>query len=103
MNKIYKYELKIEDGPQVLQLPVHIRSFRGRVAEQHEKIMLWARIYPNYPPSKFTFYVFGTGHNIDDALDIIWLDTIIMTNGLVWHIFMENPNLNQEVYDSSKM
>jgi len=90
MNSIYKYELKIS-SLQALALPKGAEVLA--VKEAYERIFIWCLVDLDEPETEDRyFYVYGTGHSIsDEALnDMFYLNTLVMPNGLVWHIYTES-------------
>lgn len=88
MKKIYKYELKIT-SKQSLRLPADYSILA--VAEQNGKLCAWICVNPDLPATKMlNLHIFGTDHPIDQDMNLLHIDTILMTSGLVWHIFQED-------------
>ncbi|RLD64542.1 MAG: hypothetical protein DRJ01_00480 [Bacteroidetes bacterium] len=89
MNLIHKQELEIYDI-NILHLPYNSKILK--VAEQDEKLMVWYIYDYSYieKKEKRIFYIYGTGNPIDtyDVRTREHIDTILMSNGLVWHIFL---------------
>jgi len=87
MRKIFKYEFKIKDIQEI-----EISGFRKilKISEQNEKLYLWCLVETldkDITPLKVS--IFGTGQEINFETPIhSYLDTILMTDGLVWHIFI---------------
>ncbi len=90
MNVIYKYELKIEDAG-VITTPLD--STLLKIAEQDGKLFAWLMVDTTEDNTEMHFRIYGTGHEIDDCCcgftDYNYFDSILMSNGLVWHVFVE--------------
>ncbi len=83
---IWKYELS--GGVNAVQMPLGAHPLH--VAEQHGRIMLWARVDPDARPTTRTFRVIGTGHIIDgDPGEHV--GSLLVNNGaFVFHVFDES-------------
>ena len=90
MTIIYKYELKITDT----QL-VEIEGFKDflKVAEQKGNLYLWCLVNKEDKSIYFAeINIVGTGNPIEQSFKIhrgSYLDSVLMSNGLVWHIFTD--------------
>jgi hypothetical protein len=89
---IYKYQIPIADKT-LLRLPQHHAILH--VGEQPgfpRHLMLWAQVEETEPPvTLLTVSVYGTGHPCDHD----WKQhfaTVPMSNGLVWHVFIDGGN-----------
>jgi hypothetical protein len=87
MQSIYKYELAIADGKQVIRMPrlsmvLHADMRRG-------KLYLWALVDTGDVPQVFrTFKVYGTGEEILYYIgNMIHVSTVLTPDDLVWHVF----------------
>lgn len=88
-KKIYKYELEITDH-QFVEMPVMSRVLSAK--EQNGKLCIWALVDPNMPMRKKNVQVIGTGNPIETNVsyhDWDFIDTVIMSYGLVWHVFAD--------------
>lgn len=90
MKKIFKYPLLIT-GTQIIEIP---KSFQVTlIAEQKsvfgDGLMLWALVNPEEDKVKLQIKIHGTGHDIDTD-KFSFISSVIMANGLVWHIFIES-------------
>ena len=94
---IYKYELSITDGPQTIHLSGHSEPLK--VAEQNGKLLMWVQTCTDCELEPWVFRVSGTGHEIDNELDLVHIDTVLMSNGLVWHVF---EDITPVVVDADK-
>ena len=84
MRTVYKYELSITDDIQTLNVPMAFQILK--FGEQNERLVFWADVRPEKDSQLMKFQVVGTGHEIGDY-PAGWLDTVQMSNGLVWHIY----------------
>lgn len=92
MKTIYKYQLQIKDV-QLLELPTNYRILS--VKEQNGDLYLWAIVDTDAEgKTSIQIEIFGTGNPIDapdrflfDEDDYVYLNTVVMSNGLVWHVF----------------
>ena len=84
MRTIYKYELSLTDDIQTINLPrgAHILRF----GEQDGQVVMWVDVRTDNEKDLHTFLIVGTGHDITDYPSV-YLDTVQMSNGLVWHIY----------------
>ena len=87
MNKIYKYNLRIEDQ-QVIQMPIGAKILTVQV--QKGQVQLWALVNPEIPTQARTIEIIGTGNPIND--DIVgernYIATFQLHDGsLVFHVF----------------
>lgn len=89
MRTIYKYELKIKDEQKV-----EISGMREflKIAEQNGNLCLWCLVETN-DKEVYTaeVVIVGTGHKIDSHLfnKSTYFDSVVMSNGLVWHVALE--------------
>jgi hypothetical protein len=103
MIKIHRYPLAITDH-QIIQMPQsYPDAARGvrkllAVAESREfpgtALDLWARVDDSLPLDDVHMYVVGTGNPFPEAIMPAcgWhVGTVVMSNGLVWHVFSERP------------
>jgi len=90
MNVIYKYELDIT-RKQSIEVPIGCEILK--VAEQNGGLFVWARVDTESEINKLPFVIYGTGHEID-MYGFTHIDSVLMANGLVWHVFCGafNPN-----------
>jgi hypothetical protein len=86
-STIFKYPIEITDD-QILQLPLDAQILC--VKEQNGRIVLYAlvnllnRLVPRY------IFCRGTGHSADNLDCADWIDTVMLTNGLVFHFFADS-------------
>lgn len=91
MRKIYKKRLTVQEKQIVL--------FKGtdrviKVEEQSGFLSLWyiTDDVSDEPFYELIIYIIGTGHTLGDAVDADYVNTVVMQNGLVWHVFMHERN-----------
>jgi len=88
MKTIYKYELKIQDKQFI-----EVTGFNGilKVAEQNGVLCIWCLINKkDESVCQREINIVGTGNPIHDEIMIhqgSYFDSVLMSNGLVWHIF----------------
>ena len=87
MNEtIWKYDLKPRDGQEIsIPLPAKILS----VDEQYGRLVVWAIVDPVAPHRVVAFSIRGTGHPLDGT-EGRFVNTVKMSNGLVWHVFVKD-------------
>ena len=86
---IYKYELRSLQDQQQISLPKGYTILS--VGEQNGSIMVWAAVDPDVEMQLVNIRVVPTGGKLFDELALhIFLGTVQMKNGLVWHIFKRN-------------
>jgi len=86
MKRIYKYPFTIE-APTTVVLKVGAEVLKAGV--QNGNPVMWALVDPAAADETWTFDVYATGGEIDDAVDSVsYVDTIFLDNGLVFHIFV---------------
>ncbi len=86
---IFKYPLKIT-RTQTITLPEI--NMVIKVAEQNGELMLWALVDPvGEIKQAITIMIVGTGHPIDvkSMEEYAYFDTVLMSDGLVWHVFLQ--------------
>ena len=87
MKTIYKYTLDIDDT-QVISLP-HDATLLS-VGEQNGHLQLWAELDPTAAVINRRIRIFGTGHPVDEDIELRFIGTVITMDGrLVWHVFEE--------------
>lgn len=89
MKRIFKQELKLTDE-QTITIPE--KSLFLSCKEQDGKLCLWYLCQLESQITDVKIRIIGTGNEIDDDFfdinDVFYLDTVIMKNGFVWHIFI---------------
>lgn len=85
MLTIYKYPLGFSESEYV-SMPQGARILH--VGEQRGALILWAQVQvgQHEQNEQRTFCVYGTGHPLQRD-DLLYLATVQMQNGLVWHVF----------------
>jgi hypothetical protein len=82
---IYKYILK-HAGHQTVDLPFPFTILR--TGEQHGNLCIWVHHDPDAPKKQHDLHMFGTGETIPDRFTHRdFIDTVQMSNGMVWHLF----------------
>jgi len=91
---IYKYELEITDNQMINT--GKSRAYPISVAEQQGKLVMWAILTDDIKHTGGNQYVMsvhivGTGNRFHALTGNYgtFIGTVVMTNGLVWHIFAE--------------
>lgn len=88
---IYKYELPIGGEKEITG------SFNQflKVGEQDGRLMLWTENYlDDKNDTTISFVVVGTGWQYVKSIDgtyLKYVDTVQMSDGLVWHVFARLP------------
>lgn len=57
------------------------------VGMQGDQLCLWALVDPREPLRNYRFFVYGTGHPIENAE--CYIGTAFDPRGFVWHVFGE--------------
>lgn len=88
MLTVHKYPM-IETGYSMVMM--HDGAKVLKVQEQFGQLQLWALVDNGRPMVCNNFRIYGTGHPINefDLNNQKYIDTVPMSSGLVWHIFME--------------
>lgn len=85
IERILKYPLQIQFRQQlVMPYDFEVLHF----ALQNGVPTLWAAVDETSTPTEFDVYVVGTGQLIDIQPPCLFLGTVILDNGLVWHYFL---------------
>lgn len=89
MKKIYKYLLDVNNNvTTIMKVGAKILC----VHEQHGDIYLWALIDADEALEDRHFIIYPTGGlQTDIPKSFTYIDTVHISNGLVWHVF-ERPN-----------
>jgi hypothetical protein len=89
---IFKYEIPITDEIIAMELPDNYGLCD--IQNQGDKIYMWCVIDIHAKLVKRFFKIVGTGHQITGIEALYFLRTIVLPNGLVWHIFeVEDPKV----------
>lgn len=86
-NKVLKYELEITSS-QMIDMPIGSRIISAK--EQRGKLCIWALSDLRCSNKSKEIKIVGTGHDIDYDIGEYYfnfVDTVVMSDGLVWHIF----------------
>ena len=86
MRTIFKYELSVCDGRQLVAVPYPGQGVH--VGVQGEKICLWAEVETERRKVTRFFHVFGTGHQIPNGQCLVWIGTVQMGE-FVWPVYEE--------------
>lgn len=90
MITIWKYPLKLQDEQDIDLEAVCIKPLTVQI--QDDLLYLWALVDTGNAPftSKVRVYIRGTGHPCKDemVLNATYLNTVQLSSGLVWHIFV---------------
>lgn len=74
-----QHELQLSAGAQILS-----------VAEQGGELMMWVMVDPEVPLLEpRVIHILGTGHQHPNGTFGLYVGTVPMTSGLVWHVFQE--------------
>ena len=84
MRTIHKFELSLHDDIQKFNLPTGSQILK--FGEQNGQVVMWVDLQTDNDTYLVKFQIIGTGHDIGDY-PAHWLDTVQMSNGLVWHIY----------------
>lgn len=96
MRTIYKYPLgvtgeqkvSLPEGAEPLCVQVQTVPAAGFSRQPIEQLVLWALVDTDKPSKDMTISIFGTGNPV--AMDLgLYLGTVQMNSGLVWHVFCE--------------
>jgi hypothetical protein len=93
MRTVYKYPVQVTDAPTV-RLPKGAQVLT--VQEQCGDVFMWALVDPSAEKEARTFRIAGTGHPVDDGLELKFVSTFQMRGGaLVFHVFevVERPEV----------
>ncbi len=95
MKSVYKYVLKTTDE-QVIEIPsIDIISVESQLSD----IVVYALVDIDNPtPVKYTFRVYGTGHEIGNDINYFeFLGTVKMYNdSLIFHVFYKKEGVEIE-------
>ena len=83
-KQIWKYEINIGKTKRDIPSNATILS----VGLQGNNICVWALVDTEARTSERTFYVYGTGWDIEESVEYLsCIGTVQDNNGLVWHVF----------------
>ena len=86
MKTIYKYNLEITDS-QSITMPLNSEILSAK--NQGNNLCIWALVDTDEDLNvTYEIEIFGTGNPIyDNSTFREFIDTCVMPNGLVWHLF----------------
>jgi len=87
MKTIFKYNIPITDEADII-MPRNARILSVAQGGQFA-LSVWALVDTDMPRTSRKFYVYGTGNPAPHADTQIYVGTVPMSNGFVWHLFME--------------
>lgn len=86
---IHKY--RIAGSGDYFEVPQGSRLLS--IQEQNRQLTAWVEKPLNQPydPQRFSFQVIGTGRDVGtaDMEGYTYFTTVVMTNGLVWHVYVK--------------
>jgi hypothetical protein len=85
---VWKYELSPAKKRNTIEMPIGARVLT--VQMQGDAVCIWAMVDPNAAKARRTFYIFGTGHEIDEPDELQYVGTFQPNEGgspLVFHVF----------------
>jgi len=85
IGHIFKYEIPITGDIIAMELPDNY--YLCDIKSIGDKIYMWGVIDIHANLVKKYFKIVGTGHKITGIECMYFLRTVVMPNGLVWHIF----------------
>lgn len=86
MRTIWKYSIRLIDGPQILLVPPQSKLVAFQ--KQGEHLAVWAEVYSNAEPTqRIQVEVVGTGHSLPD--DHKYFGTV-QDPPFVWHLYVED-------------
>jgi hypothetical protein len=88
--KIYKYELPLTFDLIELELPSIMQIIN--VGQMNERLFFWALVDIDSDLTKRYFKIVPTGDEITNPDSFYIIQTVIMPNGYVWHVFEIKEN-----------
>lgn len=87
-SRIFRYELRVTDVQKISLPSAHlVLSVAPGRGGYH--IDMWAQVKPSHHAVERTFHIAGTGHPLPDLYELNFIGTAVMSDGLVWHVFVE--------------
>lgn len=87
MKTVFKYKLEVTDH-QEIELPKEASVLL--IAEQHDVLCMWCEVDTEEVKETRCFRIYGTGHEIQNRDNLMFLQTVVMSGGhFVAHIFEE--------------
>jgi hypothetical protein len=97
MTKIYKYLMEITSYQQI-KMPLSAKILK--IAEQNNKLYLWAMVNNTNHTYDMEIKIIGTGFQFKEELDRYeYVETVIMSDGFVWHIFIKHIEVTYGKYE----
>lgn len=90
VNSIWKYPLAVTDS-QAVEMPQGSSILCLQM--QDGVPCVWARVNPKAKKILRTFATYGTGHSLSDTASLRYVGTYQLPNGLVFHVFVDGPDL----------
>lgn len=88
--KIFKYPL-VQDPTSLQTVEMPDNALMLHAGEQYGELYVWAMVIPEATKVNYKFFVIGTGENMDHLeMSCKFLNSVQMSNGLVWHIFFKD-------------
>lgn len=84
MKTIHKYKLEI-NGTFSINMPIGAEILS--IQEQSGHLYIWARVDPKRSTEVREFPTYGTGYITEAFNNELYIATVQMLNGLVWHVF----------------
>lgn len=84
MQTIWKFKLELGNRTKVT-MPLGSRVIS--VSNQQNDLVIWALVTPNKLLTTKTFRIAGTGHDLEEDEEMVFIGTVQMPVGFVWHIF----------------
>lgn len=85
MMTVYKYEIPMGD---LFSVPMPAGAQILKFAKQHDALCIWAIVDTAAELETRVFRLAGTGHEIDNASSLSYIDTVLLSDGaLVFHLF----------------
>ena len=81
MKTVYKYEI----SPSLPEFYTYKDALIRKVGIQNDRVCIWLEVDTSKEQVYRIFHIAGTGHQLPENL--IYLDTIFLDNGLVFHIY----------------
>ncbi len=94
---IYKYYIPIQAGLIRIKVPGFFKICDIKSVDSvDDGIYMWAFVDTDSAEREICFLIYATGEPIQDDPNLIktYLRTLVMPNGLVWHVFIVEENLN---------
>ena len=93
IRHIFKYV--IPDIGKVVSIKIPKIFSICEAAQQDGSLCLWAIVDIHCPLVEQKFMVVGTGWQIHEIENMKFIKTVHMPNGLVWHVFLVEDDINE--------